>query len=264
MGITFEKPVALGAARRYPAAMMLRALLALTLLATAAAASDAQALDLQRRRMLTAAEHKEWRAVGRVNIEIRSDMRSMCTGTLIAPDLVLTAAHCVVSELTGLPYPPGNVHFVAGWRLGVKVAHSLAAKVAVHPRYSAGKESVRDSVPYDLALIRLATPMPPDKVAPFDIAPAFEGSVTLVSYRQDRPNALTRQDGCAISRIRGAVVQLGCEVTFGASGSPLFQTVNGEERVTAVLSAMHMERGRIQASAVSVAAAIGPVLEKLD
>jgi V8-like Glu-specific endopeptidase len=101
-------------------------------------------------------------------------------------------------------------------------------------------------------------------VPSFHVAPATKAPVTLVSYRMDRPNALTRQDGCAISGIEGAVVTLGCEVTFGASGSPLFQEVDGESRVTAVLSAMHRENGRIVAAAVSVAAAIGEVLAALD
>jgi protease YdgD len=88
---------------------MTRLLRFIVLLAIAAGTClPAAALDLQRRRMLTAAEHVPWRAVGRVNIEVRSSARGMCTGTLIAEDLVLTAAHCVVSDLTGLAQPPAG------------------------------------------------------------------------------------------------------------------------------------------------------------
>jgi len=214
--------------------------------------------------MLTAAEQVPWHAVGRVNIEIRSNAISMCTGTLIAEDLVLTAAHCVVSDLTGMPQPPGNVHFVAGLRRSAMVAHSKAAKIAVHPRYEGGKRSVADNIPFDLALIRLATPIPRAKAPFFATAAAHKAAVTLVSYRQDRQYALTRQDGCIISKIEGAVLTLGCEVTFGASGSPLFQKVDGAFRLVAVLSAMRSQGGRIVASAVSVEATLPEVLAELD
>lgn len=237
--------------------------IALLFLVAAGACLPAAALDLQRRRMLTAAEQVPWRAVGRVNIEIRSSAVAMCTGTLIAEDLVLTAAHCVVSPLTGLPQAPGNVHFVAGWRMGSWVAHSKAAKIAVHPRYQGGKTSVLANVPFDLALIRLATPIPRAKAQFFPVAPARNDRLILVSYRKDRKYALTRQDGCTISKIKGAVLTLGCEVTFGASGSPLFQQIDGETRVVAVLSAMRRQNGRTIASAVSVEAALADVLAAL-
>jgi len=250
---------------------MIRAMkLLLRLLVLAAvgfgAGLPADALDLQRRRMLTGPEHVPWRAVGRVNIEARTNELGMCTGTLIAEDLVLTAAHCVVSQLTGLAYPPGNVHFVAGWRRGTKVGHSEAAKIAVHPRYDAGKSSVKDNIAYDLALIRLAKPIPRDKAPYFATAPAAEtgAALTLISYRRDRQHALTRQDGCTITGIEGATLTLGCEVTFGASGSSLFQEVDGEPRVVAVLSAMSGQPGRAEAYAVSVEAAIAEVRAQLE
>lgn len=244
--------------------LLLRALMLVAIVAVDCL--PASALDLQRRRMLTAAEHVPWRAVGRVNVDVHSGARGMCTGTLIAEDLVLTAAHCVVSELTGMAQAPGNVHFVAGWRLGVKVAHSRAAKIAVHPRYAGGKTSVGENIPFDLALIRLETPIPRAKAPFFTVAaaPAADAALTIVSYRRDREHALTRQDGCTISHIEGAVLTLGCEVTFGASGSAVFHETDGEARVVAVLSAMSEQRGRIVASAVLVEAAIGEVMALLD
>lgn len=244
----------------------MKLLLRTVLLAALAAGAGlpAAALELQRLRMMTAAEQVPWRAVGRVNIEVRSDIRSMCTGTLIAEDMVLTAAHCVVDDLTGRAQPVGNVHFVAGWRLGVKVAHSLAAKIAVHPRYEGGKASVRDNIPYDLALIRLKTPIPRAKAQFFDVGPVTTAPLTLVSYRRDRANALTRQDDCAVAHREGAVMTLGCEVTFGASGSPLFQVEDGQAKIVGVLSAMSQQSGRIYASAVIVEATIAEVLAALN
>ena len=51
-----------------------------------------------------------WDAVGRLNIS----GRSMCTGALIAPDLVLTAAHCLYDVHTGRAVDPRKIEFASG------------------------------------------------------------------------------------------------------------------------------------------------------
>jgi len=220
---------------------------------------------LDRRRMLSAEESVPWRGVGRVNVATFRE-RGMCTGTLIAEDLVLTAAHCVISSRTGEPYAPGNIHFVAGWHMGMKVASSRAARIAVHPGYRARRRATVAQIGTDLALIRLVNPIPEAKAHAFRVAPAPPAGdpLTMISYRRDRAHALTRQDGC---RIRGAdrgVLALGCDVTFGASGSPLFARIGGEQRLIAVVSAMSRADGQPLAWAVRVDAAIPEVLGALD
>jgi len=223
------------------------------------------ALELDRRRMLTAEEHRAWRGVGRVNIA-NFDERAMCTGTLVAEDLVLTAAHCVVSPRTGELYAPGNIHFVAGWRRGVDVANSEAASVAIHPGFSGVAPVDFDQVRADLALIRLKRPIPARKAPAFKVAPAPppRTPLTLISYRRDRAHALTRQEGCDIMGGEGGVLALGCDVTFGASGSPLFAEIRGERRLIAVISAMSRRRGEVIALAVRVDTAIAEVLAALE
>jgi protease YdgD len=221
----------------------------------------ANALELDRRRMLTAAEHVPWRAVGRVNIGTTRAL-SMCTGTLIGEDLVLTAAHCVINPRTGSVYRIGQVNFVAGWRLGTKIAHSKAARITVHPDYMLNDERNLRRIGSDLALIQLADPIPRDKAPFFGIAPAPEhdSALTLISYRQDRPHALTRQKGCEIIGARDAVVAMECNVTFGASGSPVFISVDGEMRLVAVISSMGQDARQPVAYAVLVDAALPAVL----
>ncbi|MCH8952105.1 MAG: trypsin-like serine protease [Proteobacteria bacterium] len=226
-----------------------------------AVALPAAALEFDRLRMLTSAEHVPWRGVGRVNVAT-SYATSMCTGTLIAEDLVLTAAHCVINPRTGTAYQPGAVHFVAGWRRGQKVGASRAAAITVHPDYRLAAQLDAGQIGADLALIRLADPIPRAKAPFFGIAPAPRPGtpLTLISYRQDRPHALTRQKGCKIIGIRDAVMALGCNVTFGASGSPVFMSSGGEMRLVAVISAMGSDARNPVAYAVLVDAAIPAVL----
>lgn len=228
-------------------------------------AGTAGALELDRRRMLTAEEHEPWRGVGRVNIAT-FDERGMCTGTLLSTDLVLTAAHCVMSARTGRPFAPGNIHFVAGWRQGQRVGHSIAESVAIHPRYDRTAKPGLDQIGADLAIIRLAQPIPSEKAPPFKVAPTPFGDVplTLISYRRDRAHALTRQEGCEVKGERASVIALGCDVTFGASGSPIFAEIHGERRLIAVVSAMSRSAGEPIAWAVRVDAAIHEVLAALD
>ncbi|HUF86220.1 MAG TPA: trypsin-like serine protease [Thermohalobaculum sp.] len=224
----------------------------------------AGALELDRHRMLNAEEHEPWRGVGRVNITTATT-RSMCTGALIAEDLVLTAAHCVMNPLTGQPYRPVDVHFVAGWRLGQKIAARISNAIAVHPEYRLSDHPEPEQIATDLALIRLAQPIARDQALPFEIAPSpAEGTpLTLISYRGDRPHALTRQQGCEVLSVKASVMALACEVTFGASGSPLFVEEGGRARIVAVVSAKGASRRHPLALSVMVDAALPQVLSAL-
>ncbi|MEM1276902.1 MAG: trypsin-like serine protease [Pseudomonadota bacterium] len=222
-------------------------------------------LELDRLRMLTVEEHVPWRGVGRVNIANYSE-RGMCTGTLIAEHLVLTAAHCVVSERTGKTHALSNIHFVAGWRQGQRVAHSLAKEVIVHSDYDPRRQSDLDLISADLAVIKLETPIPEETAPYFLVAPSpgKDSALTLISYRRDRAHGLTRQRGCKILGEKGSVMALGCDVTYGASGSPVFTEVSGETRLIGVISAMSRPDGRAVAWAVRVDKALLEVLDRVD
>ena len=66
-----------------------------------------------------------WDAIGQVNVGGYRRV-GQCTGTLIAPDVVLTAAHCVVDPWRGKPFPLHDIHFLAGVRGGENKGHATA------------------------------------------------------------------------------------------------------------------------------------------
>ena len=210
--------------------------LALSLFLLLVLTAAPHAAEIGRETYLNATESEAWRGIGRVNVA-GPRKRGMCTGALIAPDIVLTAAHCLVNLRTGKPHPTGTIHFVAGWHKGGKVGHSKAKAIAVHPEFVVRSNGLPRSFAHDIGLVRLARPIP-DVAKPFPVVPfARHEAYTLIGYRRDRAHALSRQDDCSyIYSVRG-ILQIGCLSTKGASGAPIFIMTKDGPGIVAVVSA---------------------------
>ena len=119
--------------------------------------------------LLPKADQPSWNAVGRVNVA-GLKRRQMCTGTLVAEDLVLTAAHCLFRD--GRAVRADDVHFVAGWRGGDYAAHSVAAEIFIDPDHDPDLPPLSATARNDIAFLRLADPIQTVASLPLAALPA--------------------------------------------------------------------------------------------
>ncbi|MEP5762016.1 MAG: trypsin-like peptidase domain-containing protein [Litoreibacter sp.] len=219
--------------------MLVRSAIALVLITFAAGAEPVLIPD---------SERENWRAVGRVNVG-GFKSKSLCSGVLISPTEVLTAAHCAADIETGIAHPPYKVRFVAAWHKGDHAGTSAAKSVRIHPEYA--QRSGVDRVPYDLALITLKEPISGVKPAPVNLSsePFTEGPVRMLGYRVDRQHALTDYQGCNAYRYRNQLLSVDCAVVEGTSGAPVFGKRDGVWEVIGIISSRLDNRGRNKAIA---------------
>ncbi|WP_299607595.1 trypsin-like peptidase domain-containing protein [uncultured Tateyamaria sp.] len=200
------------------------------------AAPWAQAQTSQLRTLDTDYSAASWKAVGRIDF----DGRAFCSGTLIARDLVLTAAHCLYKPGTNTLWPADTIRFSAGFRDGRAVATRRAADAAAHSKFDAVAALTATNASYDVGLIRLSEPISTFDVPPFYVhdGRVTPGPVSVVSYGRGRATTQSRQKECQMLGRSSDTMVFDCDVTFGSSGAPVFTHRNGRGQIMSVMSGM--------------------------
>ncbi|NHB75332.1 trypsin-like serine peptidase [Rhodobacter calidifons] len=178
--------------------------------------------------------------VGRVDVE----GGGFCTGALIAPDLVLTAGHCVIAG-DGRPVPAERIRFRAGLANGAALAEAAVARTIVDPGFRSLDPAPPEMIARDVALLQLAAPLPTALIPPLTVARPGKGDeVSVVSYAMGREEVLSWQRVCRVIGREGVLIVMDCDVTFGASGAPVLDRSGYRARIVSMISAGSNDGGR--------------------
>ncbi|MFL5336559.1 MAG: trypsin-like serine peptidase [Geminicoccaceae bacterium] len=183
-------------------------------------------------------------AVGRVN-----HGGSFCTGTLIAADQVLTAAHCLWDTREHRLVAPGQLHFLAGWRRGRYAGHAVAVSVELAPDLRLGADGVPADPLTDWAVLTLERPLAGPALRPMPFAGAADrarvadgAKLARIGYGRDRPHLPVLVEPCHVLGVvrAGRMLLNDCDATYGDSGSPiLIATSDGYALVAMETALLH-------------------------
>ncbi len=220
--------------------------------------STAFAQDARLKRLESGVDAGAWEAVGRLDI----GGKGFCTGALIAPRLVLTAAHCLYDSATQERINHNEVQFLAGWRNGRAGAYRDVRRAVIHPEYVFDGQVSSVRVRNDLALLELQRPIQNTTIKPFGTAarPRPGDSVGVVSYAHDRSEAPSLQEVCQVLAQQEGVLVTSCSVDFGSSGAPIFTFLDGQAHIVSVVSA----KAEVEGERVSLGTALGSPLALLQ
>ncbi|MDA0952479.1 MAG: trypsin-like serine protease [Proteobacteria bacterium] len=235
---------------------LLPACLALLAFATASFAEEAP-IDLpgikgQDDRVIVESLEWPWSAVVKVNRRTGG----FCTGVLVAPDKVLTAAHCLWLSRTDHWLTPDVLHVVVNYRRGDWTDDAPVLSYVMGPDPALPRAGDNAALALDWAVLTLAKPLgaPIPLAAPGTDTAGPGEAMMQAGFSQDARHVPTMNRDCRnIGPVRGGRLFLhDCDAVNGDSGSPLMIAApDGNVRLVGIHSATVNQGGTMLGLAVS-------------
>ena len=172
-----------------------------------------------------------WSSVGK----IYNSARSSCTGSVIAPDKVLTAAHCLFNRATVRFLQPDALHFLLGYKGGEYRSHARVASYVLGPDYK--PDEANKSILADWAILVLTEPLSKG-ATPFTLVmkPSVAGERIMVGgFSQRYPFKMTADTDCAVQgTLPNGLIVHDCAVMHGVSGAPLLVGTGSDVQIAGV------------------------------
>jgi protease YdgD len=165
-----------------------------------------------------------WSAIGRIN----NSAYGRCSAILVAPDVALTAAHCIYNVRSRRFLQPASIHVLFGFDRGRYDFHATVARITIPGEYRPADRTA--SAPHDWAVLHLVEPVPGD-FAPLRLAegpPSPDAQIAAAGFAQERSEVLTASPPCRLARgTADGLLLADCRVSHGFSGGPMIDTVAG-------------------------------------
>lgn len=164
--------------------------------------------------------------------------RTDCSAVLIAPDLIATAAHCLGKKKLASQGGDFSVVFRTGAYPGHMSRDFEVVQTVLHPLHAVDKALKGNGIGADVALARLAEPVPSEIARPLPPGDPIRSdpSVLLASW-PGGGGARARERRCPVLEVGDTVAMLSCVVIPGESGGAVVRLSDTGPELVAILVA---------------------------
>ena len=163
-----------------------------------------------------------WRAL----VRVQTELGERCSGFMVAPQVAVTAAHCLFLPEVDRFIQPSSVHVLLRYAYGRYAAHARVRRFTVPNGYRFRDEAATAGA--DRAVLVLDHRLvPPADVVPLAPVPiSLPAPALLGGYGQDRDEVVVAEPGCRVlGETRDGegrpLLLHDCQATRGTSGAPL-------------------------------------------